>query len=163
MVNMTKRQILQRVFLRFLMKNKFYKQTFVEIWSIFIDKKVSLNNDENFEVIYSFFKKTLEQEYFIMDIESVPPKYTSKYNLYQLKKICLPEDLQGPYESIYEKTNQLKKALRGNEIEIEYLNECSKEFPIIGLQIDFLMHEKKDNQFTLQSQIRVLKELIQTF
>jgi hypothetical protein len=52
---MTKRQILQRLFLRFLMNNTFYKKEFVEIWALFIGHKNNFNNLENFEAIHSFF------------------------------------------------------------------------------------------------------------
>lgn len=160
---MTKRQILQRLFLRFLMQNTFYEQSFVEIWTLFIGEKNNFNNDENFEAIHSFFIKNLEKEYFIVDTTSIPHKYTSIYHSYQLKKICLPVELQGPFESICEKTHQLNKALQQNEIEIEYLNECFNEFPSIRFQIELLTQQKKDYQLSLQSKVNVLNELIQTF
>lgn len=69
---MTKRQILQRLFLRFLVRNTFIKQAFAEIWSLFIGEKNYLNNAENFELIYNFFMQTLEKEYFIVDTKSIP-------------------------------------------------------------------------------------------
>ncbi|AZC08513.1 hypothetical protein KC095_12570 [Acinetobacter nosocomialis] len=163
MVEMTKRQILQRLFLRFLMKNSFHKLAFTEIWSLFVGHNSYLNNDENFEVVHSFFIHHLVKEYFIVDSINIPQKYTSKYHAYQIKKFCLPVELQEPYESICEKTNQLNKALQQNELEIECLNECFNEFPSIRFQIELLIQKKKDYQFSLQSKVNVLKELIQTF
>ncbi|HCQ9734838.1 TPA: hypothetical protein OMQ38_003685, partial [Acinetobacter baumannii] len=102
------------------------------------------------------------KEYFIVDPINIPQKYTSKYHAYQIKKICLPVELQEPYESICEKTNQLNKALQQNELEIECLKECFNEFPSIRFQIELLIQKKKDYQFSLQSKVNVLKELIQT-
>jgi len=160
---MTKRQILQRLFLRFLMRNTFSKQAFAEIWSLFIGEKNYLNNDENFELIYKFFMQTLEKEYFIVDTKSIPPKYTSIYHAHQLKKICLPVEMRDPFESIWGRTQQFNIALQQNELEIEYLNECFNEFPSIRFQIELLIQQKRDNQFFLKSKINVLKELIQTF
>lgn len=76
------------------------------------------------------------------------PKYTSKYHAYQIKKICLPVELQEPYESICEKTNQLNKALQQNELEIECLNECFNEFPSIRFQIELLIQKERLSIFT---------------
>ncbi len=163
MINMTKRQILQRLFLRFLMKNTFYKQDFVKIWNLFAGENKYFNTDENFEVVHSFFIQNLEKEHFIVDTTAIPRKYTSTYHAYQLKKICLPVELQEPYESICEKTYQLNKALQQNELEIECLNECFKEFPSIRFQIELLIQKKQNYQFSLQSKVNVLKELMQTF
>ncbi|WP_151740205.1 hypothetical protein [Acinetobacter nosocomialis] len=160
---MTKRQILQRLFLRFLMNNTFYKKEFVEIWALFIGHKNNFNNLENFEAIHSFFIRDLEKEYFMVDKKSIPRKYTSIYHSYQLKKICLPLELQGPYESICEKKYELNDTLQQNQIEIEYLSECFNEFPSIRFQIELLIQQKKDYNLSLQSKINVLHELIQTF
>lgn len=160
---MTKRQILQRLFLRFLMRNTFHNQSFTEIWLLFIGTKNSLNKNENFELIHSFFKQTLEKEYFTVDTNSIPLKYTSKYHVYQLKKICLPVEMQKSFESIYERVHQLNRVLQQGELEIEYLHECFNEYPTIRFQIEILIQQKQENLFSLQSKLNVLKELIQTF
>ena len=83
-----------------------------------------------------------------MDPINIPQKYTSKYHAYQIKKICLPVELQEPYESICEKTNQLNKALQQNELEIECLKECFNEFPSIRFQIELLIQKERLSIFT---------------
>ncbi len=163
MVDMTKRQILQRMFLRFLMKNTFHKQDFVEIWSLFVSKKSFLDNSENLESIHSFFMEVLEKEYFTVEMKSIPPKYTSIYQAYQIKKLCLPVELRPSYQSIYERTLDLNKALRRNELEIEYLKECFNDFPNLRFQVEHLIQQKRDYQLSLQTKISVLEELINFF
>ncbi|MDC5008816.1 hypothetical protein OHW24_16090 [Acinetobacter baumannii] len=162
---MTKRQIIQRLFLRFLMNNTFYKQEFIHIWSLFISEKKLLDDDENIEIVQDFFKQLLEKEYFIVEANTVPKQYTSTYHVYQIKKLCLPEELRSSYESIYLKTQNLNNAIRRNELELEleYLNECFNDYPSIRFQVEILIQQKQEHQYSLQSKINVLKELIQFF
>ncbi|ENZ1200872.1 hypothetical protein PGJ85_016250 [Acinetobacter baumannii] len=160
---MTKGQILQRLFIRFLIAKKFEKYEFTQIWSLFIENRKYLNTEENFEFIYQFFKQLLEKRFFIIDMEKLPLKYTSAYESYELKKFNLPEELQSAYESIFIKTKSLEKDLQKNEMEIQYFEEYFKEYPVIQFQIELLLHKKQQEHLKLKTQVDVLKELIKTF
>jgi len=160
---MTKGQILQRLFIRFLVKMKFQNCLFQDIWNAFIEKRDYLNTEENFDFIYDYFKALLKEDYFIMDITSIPPKYTSTYTTHQLKKLSLPKELQSPYETIFIKTQNIKNDIHKNQIEIECLHECFKEFPDIRFQIEFLIQQKQQELVKLESRANALTELIETF
>ncbi|WP_228715382.1 hypothetical protein [Acinetobacter pittii] len=160
---MTKGQILQKLFVRFLAKMKFQNCLFQDIWNLFIEKRDYLNSQENFDFIHAYFNELLEEDYFTMDISSVPPKYTSAYTMHQLKKLSLPEELQFPYETIYLKAQYIKNDIHKNQIEIECLHECFKEFPPIRFQIEFLIQQKKQELVKLESRVSALTELIETF
>ncbi len=162
-VFMTKGQILQKLFVRFLAKMKFQNCLFQDIWNLFIEKRDYLNSKENFDFIYAYFKELLEENYFTMDISSIPSKYTSAYTTHQLKKLSLPKELRSPYETIYLKAQNIKNEIYKNQIEIEYLHECFKEFPPIRFQIEFLIQEKQQELVKLESRVSVLAELIENF
>lgn len=162
-VFMTKGQILQKLFVRFLAKMKFQNCLFQDIWNLFIEKRDCLNSKENFDFIYAYFKELLEENYFTMDISSIPPKYTSAYTTHQLKKLSLPRELQSPYETIYLKAQNIKNDIHKNQIEIECLNECFKELPPIRFQIEFLIQKKEQELFKLESKVSALTALIETF
>ncbi|WP_228156359.1 hypothetical protein [Acinetobacter seifertii] len=160
---MTKGQILQRSFVRFLINMQFQNCSFQDIWNAFIDKRDYLNSKENFEFIYDYFKVLLEEDYFIMDITSIPPKYTSSYSTHQLKKLSLPKELQSPYDTLFIKTQNIKSDIHKNQIKLECLNECFNEFPSIRFQIEFLVQQKQQELVRLESRANVLTELIETF
>lgn len=160
---MTKGQILQRLFVRFLEKRKFENCLFQDIWKAFIEKRDYLNSKENFDFVYDYFREFLEEDHFIMDITSIPPKYTSTYTTHQLKKLCLPKELQSPYETIFEKKQKIRSDIHKHQIEIECLHECFKEFPSIRFQIEFLIQQKQGELIKLESRANALTELIETF
>lgn len=160
---MTKGQILQRLFVRFLTKREFQNCFFQDIWNAFIEKRDYLNSKENFDFVYDYFKEFLEEDYFIMDITSIPPKYTSTYTAHQLKKLCLPKELQFPYETIFLKTQKIRNDINKYQIEIECLHECFKEFPPIRFQIELLIQQRKQELVKLESRANALTELIETF
>lgn len=163
MVFMTKGQILQKLFVRFLTKMNFQNCSFDDIWYLFIEKRDYLNSQENFDFIYDYFKELLEEDFFTMDISSIPPKYTSAYTTHQLKKLSLPKELQSPYETIYLKTQNIRNDIHRNQIEIECLHECFKEFPPIRFQIEFLIQQKQQELVKLESRESALTELIEAF
>lgn len=160
---MTKGQILQKLFVRFLAKMKFQNCLFQDIWNLFIEKRDYLNSQENFDFIYNYFKELLEENYFVMDVSNIPHKYTSVYTKHQLKKLSLPKELQSPYETIYLRAQNIKNDIHKNQIEIECLNECFKELPTIRFQIEFLIQQKEQELFKLESKVSALKQLIETF
>lgn len=160
---MTKGQIIQNLFVRFLMEMKFENCEFLEIWNSFVNNRKALNSKENFDFIYDYFRSFLEEEYFIMDNSCIPNKYTSAYHSYQLKKIILPSELQPAYESIYLKTQELRNEINKSKIKLDYLNECFKEFPAIQFQIEFLIERRQLELLKLESKVSVLNELIKTF
>ncbi|KYQ79712.1 hypothetical protein AWW73_18095 [Acinetobacter lactucae] len=160
---MTKGQIVQRLFIRFLIRNEFQNCLFQDIWNAFIEKCDYLNSEQNFYFIYDYFQKLLKEDYFIMDNSSTPPKYTSLYTTHQLKKLLLPEELQSPYETIFIKEKNIRSTIHKNQIEIECLRECFKEFPPIRFQIEFLIQQKQQELLTLESRANALTELIETF
>lgn len=162
-IYMTKGQILQRSFVRFLINMQFQNCSFQDIWNAFVDKRDYLNSKENFEFIYDYFKVFLEEDYFIMDITSILPKYTSSYSTHQLKKLSLPKELQSPYHTLFIKAQNIKSDIHKNQIKLEYLNECFKEFPSIRFQIEFLIQQKQQELVRLESRANVLTELIETF
>ncbi len=160
---MTKGQIVQRLFIRFLIRNEFQNCLFQDIWNAFIEKCDYLNSEQNFYFIYEYFQKLLKEDYFIMDIATTPPKYTSAYTAYQLKKLLLPKELQSPYENIFQQTQEIKNEIHKNQLEIECLNECFKDFPAIRFQIEFLIQQKQQELIRLKSKVSALTELIETF
>lgn len=162
MVGMTKEELLKRTFVRFLLNKKFVNSDFENIWLLFIGKRTNLDTEENFQCIYSFFKESLEKEYFILNTTTFPYSYSSAYTEHQLIKLNLPMELQSPYESIYQKYQKLKKDFYQTEIEIEYLQECFKEFPEIQFHIESLIYKKEQEHFKLESRINILNEIIKT-
>lgn len=162
-VFMTKGQILQRLFVRFLANMKFQNCLFQEIWNSFVEKRDHLNSKENYDFIYIYFKEFLEKDCFIMDIATIPPKYTSAYTAYQLKKLLLPKELQSPYENIFQQMQEIKNEIHKNQLEIECLNECFKDFSAIRFQIEFLIQQKQQELIRLESKVNALTALIETF
>lgn len=160
---MTKGQILQRLFVRFLAKRKFQNYLFQDIWNVFVKKRDHLDSKENYDFIYDYFKEFLEKDCFIMDITSIPPKYTSAYTAHQLKKLLLPKELQSPYETIFQQTQKIRNEIHKNQIEIECLHGCFKDFPAIRFQIEFLIQQRKQELVKLESRANALTELIETF
>lgn len=160
---MTKGQILQKLFVRFLMEMKFENCEFLEIWNSFVENRKALNSKENFDFIYDYFRNFLAVEYFIMDNSCIPFKYTATYHSHQLKKIILPHELQAPYELIFLKAQELRHEINKIKIKTEYLNECFKEFPAIQFQIEFLIEKRQLELLKLESKVSVLNELIKTF
>lgn len=160
---MTKGQILQRVFIRFLIKQSFDKCEFMQIWNLFVEKKSRLNSEDNFQFIKKFFKQYLEKDYFLVDRTYTPFKYTSAYTKYQLSKFFLPEELQSSYESINQEYEILKKIIFQKDLEIKCLKEYLNKFPALRFQIEILIYQREDEHFRLQSKENVLNELIQSF
>ncbi|MDC5690011.1 hypothetical protein OFM99_18240 [Acinetobacter baumannii] len=141
---MTKGEILQRSFVRFLIDKHFEKYNFQQIWTVFVQERPNgLDTEENFQFVYNFFKGTLAKEYFILDTSSIPYRYSSAYTKYQLLKENLPKEVQPCYDSIYQKVQKLNKTIKCKELEINYLKEYCKEFPKIQFQIESLILEKE--------------------
>ncbi|EOQ61110.1 hypothetical protein F935_03456 [Acinetobacter calcoaceticus ANC 3811] len=161
---MTKGEILQRSFVRFLLNKNFQNHEFQQIWTIFVQERSSgLNTEENFHFIYKFFKKSLVKEYFILDTSTVPHRYSSAYTKHQLMKENLAKELRPSYESIYQKVQTLKKAIKQKELEIEFLKEYSREFPKIQFEIESLIHEKEREYLALESNMNALDAIFKVF
>ncbi|ELT4631729.1 hypothetical protein KD918_01715 [Acinetobacter baumannii] len=161
---MTKGEILQRSFVRFLLGKNFQNHEFQQIWTTFVQERPSgLNTEENFHFIYNFFERSLAKEYFILDTSHVPPRYSSAYTKRQLMKENLPEELRPSYDSIYQKVQTLKKAIKQKELEIEFLKEYSREFPKIQFEIESLIHEKEREYLALESNMNALDAIFKVF
>lgn len=161
---MTKGEILQRSFVRFLLDNYFEKYEFQQIWASFVKERTSgLDTEEHFQFIYKFFKDSLVKEYFILDTSCLPHRYSSAYTNYQLMKENLPKELQSSYDSIYQKVQKLKKTIKQKELEIEYLKRYSKEFPKIQFQIECLIQKTELEHLELESNINALDAIIKVF